>query len=121
MVRKERKKVDALNYIFCTDDYLLEINKKYLNHDNYTDIITFELSSKDQPLLSDIYISSERVRDNASMFKTSFSRELHRVIFHGALHLCGYDDKKREQALLMREMENVYLSQYFISRGTSKR
>jgi probable rRNA maturation factor len=117
-LKKEGKKIDAINYIFCDDAYLLEINRQYLNHDTYTDIVTFELSPKDQPLLSDIYISVERVKENASRLGPSFKNELHRVIFHGMLHLCGYKDKSVEQAELMRNKEEEWLKQYFVSRET---
>ena len=119
-LKKEGKAVEAINYIFCDDRYLLEMNQQYLKHDTYTDIITFELSPKGQPLLSDIYISIERVADNAKHYKTSFNTELHRVIFHGALHLAGYKDKNKEQAQIMREKEESYLRNYFVPRGTGK-
>jgi probable rRNA maturation factor len=112
LLRREGKEADTLNYIFCDDAYLLEINQQYLNHDTYTDIVTFELSEKGEALLSDIYISVERVRANAETFGTSFTRELHRVIFHGALHLCGYKDKKKEEAQRMREKEEESLRRY---------
>jgi probable rRNA maturation factor len=112
-IKREGRKVEAINYIFCTDAYLLEINKSYLNHDTYTDIITFELSEKGEPLLADIYISVDRVRENARAFSTSFTRELHRVIFHGALHLLGFKDKSDKQARQMRAKEEEILSDYF--------
>jgi rRNA maturation RNase YbeY len=113
---KHGKKVETINYIFCDDEFLLDINRRYLNHNNYTDIITFELSEKEKPMLSDIYISTERVRENAQIFKSSFTIELHRVIFHGALHLCGFKDKSVVDAAIMKCQENVCLSQYFVSR-----
>jgi rRNA maturation RNase YbeY len=112
LARAEGFSVEAINYIFCTDAYLLTLNKKYLNHSTYTDIISFQFSQPSAPLLSDIYISVERVRDNARQFNSSFSQELHRVIFHGVLHLCGYQDKKPSQARQMREKENYYLRKY---------
>jgi rRNA maturation RNase YbeY len=115
---KEGKQVDTINFIFCTDQYLLGLNKKHLNHDTLTDIITFEYNPPGQALLSDIYISVERVKENALVFKTSFSRELHRVIFHGVLHLCGYKDKKPEESKLMRLKEEEYLKKWFVPRGT---
>lgn len=118
LFKKEGKKVNAINYIFCTDSCLLDLNQTHLNHDTYTDILTFELSAKGEQLTADIYISIERVRDNAATFQTSFQRELHRVIFHGALHLCGYSDKTKEQAQQMRSMEELYLNRYFVPRGT---
>ena len=116
-LRKEGKEVEAINYVFCDDAYLLEINKQYLNHDTFTDIITFELSPKSQPLVADVYISVERVKENAAVYKTGFLRELHRVIFHGALHLSGFKDKTEDQSMKMRQKEEEYLQQFF-PRGT---
>ncbi|HMH24381.1 MAG TPA: rRNA maturation RNase YbeY [Puia sp.] len=113
LFRKEKRPLGELNYIFCSDDYLLEVNRQYLNHDYYTDIISFDLSEPNQPLNAEIYISVDRVRDNASDFKSSFKRELHRVMFHGALHLCGYKDKKPEDQQIMRKKEDKYLALYF--------
>jgi len=120
-LKSEGRLIDAINYVFCTDDYLLQINQQYLNHNTLTDIVTFELSPRDHPVLSDIYISIERVRENSSIFKTTFQKELHRVIFHGALHLCGYKDKSVEQSQQMRSMEEKWLSLYFVPRETSRR
>ncbi|MFD2527574.1 rRNA maturation RNase YbeY [Flavihumibacter stibioxidans] len=113
LFKKEKKALDSLNFIFCSDEYLLEINRNYLNHDYYTDIITFDLSEPGQATTGEIYISIDRVRDNANNHEESFTRELHRVIFHGALHLCGYGDKTQEEEILMRKMENKYLDMYF--------
>jgi len=113
LFKREKKKLSGLNYIFCSDDYLLDINKQYLKHDFYTDIITFGLSDPGKPISGEIYISLDRVRDNANQFNTTLKREIHRVIFHGALHLCGYRDKKKEEEILMRKMEDKYLSLYF--------
>lgn len=118
LFKKEGKRIDTINYIFCTDAYLLELNKSHLKHNTYTDIITFELSAKNEPVLADIYISVERVKENARLFQAGLQQELHRVIFHGALHLCGYKDKSKEQALQMRSMEEHYLRKYFVPRGT---
>lgn len=115
---KEDKEIEAINYIFCDDDYLLSINQQYLRHDTLTDIVTFELSVKDQPLLSDIYISVERIKENASIFNVSFNKELHRVVFHGALHLAGYKDKKKNDQKIMRRKENEWLELYFVPRST---
>ena len=103
----------AINYIFCTDQYLLTINKKYLKHSYYTDIITFDLSDNKKELQAEIYISVDRVRENAKRLGLSIKSELHRVIFHGAIHLSGYDDKKRDEKEKMRAMENQLLSKYF--------
>ena len=112
-MKKERKSVEAINYIFCSDEYLLKLNQDFLKHNTYTDIITFELSPEGQPLLADIYISIDRIKENTKTFQTTFIKELHRVIFHGALHLAGYKDKDKEQVGKMRKMEEGYLSQYF--------
>jgi probable rRNA maturation factor len=111
--KKERRKLESLTYIFCSDDYLLEINKSHLRHNYYTDIITFDLSETTEAITGEIYISADRVRDNASTLKVSIKEELHRVIFHGALHLCGYKDKTPKDAKEMREAEERCLSNYF--------
>lgn len=112
LFKKEKKALESLNYIFCSDEYLLDINRNYLNHDYYTDIITFDLSEPGQATTGEIYISIDRVRDNANNHDQSFKRELHRVIFHGALHLCGYGDKTQEEEVQMRKLEDKYLSMY---------
>jgi rRNA maturation RNase YbeY len=104
--------LDEIKVIFCTDDYLLRINKEFLQHDTLTDIITFPFSRPGEPLLSDIYISVERVRENAGIFGKPFLEELHRVIFHGLLHLCGYKDKTTPQQKVMRGKEGEYLERY---------
>lgn len=109
---QETRKISAINYIFCDDAYLLELNKKYLQHNTYTDIITFELSTKGEPLIADIYISIDRVKENAKTFKTTIHNELLRVIFHGALHLCGFKDKTQSQAQQMRKKEEQYLGEW---------
>lgn len=114
LLSKEGKKPGQLNYIFCSDREIQKINLSYLKHDYATDIITFDLSEQKE-LMADIYISIDRVRDNAKSLKVSFKSELHRVIFHGALHLCGYKDKKPAEIKKMREQENRLLSSYGIS------
>lgn len=111
--KKEEKPLTSLNYVFCTDKQLLEINRQYLKHDFYTDIITFELSPKNQPIQGEVYISIDRVRDNALTLGENIKTELHRVIFHGALHLCGYGDKSKREEAIMRRIENRYLVHYF--------
>jgi probable rRNA maturation factor len=116
LFKKEGHKVEAVNYIFCTDDYLLELNQHFLNHNTYTDIITFELSEREAPIVADIYISVERVRENSHLFQSSFAEELHRVIFHGALHLCGYRDKSAKDIKKMRFKEDYYINRYLVSR-----
>lgn len=113
LFKKEKKNLSSINYIFCSDKKLLEINQQFLNHDYYTDIITFDLSESDSTQ-AEIYISVDRVKDNAKTIGTSFKSELHRVIFHGALHLCGYKDKSKAEALEMRGMEGYYLNKYGI-------
>lgn len=110
---KEKKKLEAINYIFTDDKNLLKINKQYLNHNFLTDIITFDLSDKGQPITAEVYISLKRVKQNASIHQTTFKQELHRVIFHGALHLCGYNDKTDRQRNQMRKKENSYITDYF--------
>jgi len=104
------KRVGELNFILCSDAYLLEINKQYLNHDTYTDIVTFDSSEEDDTIAGDIFISVERTADNATKFGVSERDELHRVIIHGILHLCGYLDKKKEDKELMTAKENEYLA-----------
>ena len=111
--KKEGFTIKAVNYIFCSDDYLLKINKVHLNHDTYTDIITFEYSECFEPVFSDIYISVERVRENSKVYNVFFTKELSRVILHGALHLCGYKDKSQKQIAEMRSKEELYLSKLF--------
>lgn len=106
------KSID-LNYIFCSDEYLLEKNRQFLNHDTLTDIITFDLSPSEDELASEIYISVERVAENADKFKVSYNTELHRVLFHGVLHLCGFKDKAPKDKALMRDMEQQCLEAYF--------
>ena len=114
LFKKEGRKLSAINYIFCSDKRLLEINQQFLSHDYYTDIITFDLSESNA-VQAEIYISIDRVRDNSKNLGISFKSELHRVIFHGALHLCGYGDKTKKQEEEMRAKENFFLSEYFSS------
>jgi probable rRNA maturation factor len=91
--KKERRPIDYINYIFCSDSDLLNLNRTFLDHDFYTDVITFDLSSGKKKISAEIYVSLDRVRDNAKQMRVSLKSEIHRVIFHGALHLCGYNDK----------------------------
>lgn len=102
-------RIGELNFILCSDAYLLEINKQYLDHDTYTDIVTFDSSEEDDRIAGDIFISVERTAENALKFDVSQQDELHRVIIHGVLHLCGYLDKKKEDKELMTAKENEYL------------
>lgn len=107
--RMEKTSLGGVNYIFCSDEYLLTINRDFLQHDYYTDIITFGLSAPGMPVEAEIYISVDRVRDNAANLGETVKQELLRVIFHGALHLCGYRDKKKSEITIMREKEERYL------------
>ena len=108
-IAAEGYKLDELTYIFCSDAYLLQINQQYLNHDTYTDIITFDNSSEDKVITGDIFISIERIRENAAKFNQAVTDELHRVIIHGALHLLGYKDKTAIDSKNMTQMEDKYL------------
>ncbi|GDX43458.1 endoribonuclease YbeY [Bacteroidota bacterium] len=108
-----KKHVEALNIVFCSDAYLLNINQQHLSHDYYTDIISFDLSEKRGILQAEIYISIDRVKDNAKTLGTPFYQELHRVIFHGLLHLLGYKDKQASDQKKMRKAEDDLLSKYF--------
>lgn len=110
--KKYRQKLESLNYIFTSDKRVLEINKAYLKHDYFTDIISFELSEPGSPVQGEIYISIERVRDNAVNEDVSFKEELLRVIFHGALHLCGFKDKTLAEKTKMRQLEDSCLKEF---------
>ena len=109
IILEENKKEGEINYIFCNDDYLHKINVDFLNHDTLTDIISFDYSVGKE-LHGDIYISIERVRDNAKDFDVSFINELSRVMAHGVLHYCGYKDKEESDVVLMRSKEDYYIS-----------
>lgn len=111
VIEAEGFKFDDINYIFCDDDYLHKINVEFLNHDTLTDIISFDYSVG-KILQGDIYISVERVKDNAKDFKAEFHDELRRVMVHGVLHYCGYKDKTDKDAALMRSKENHYLDEF---------
>lgn len=115
IITSNESQVEEVNYIFCSDEYLLGINKQYLNHDTYTDIITFDNSSEESSVESDIYISVDRVRENATEFNISFNKELHRVMIHGILHLLGWEDKSIDDKKRMREKEDACLSLLSIS------
>ena len=109
----EKKRLANLSYIFCSDEHLLRINKDFLKHDFYTDVITFDLSSTKTETEGEVYLSVDRIKDNAKQWGVSFNEELHRVIFHGALHLCGYKDKNKADSKEMRSAETRYLTRYF--------
>jgi probable rRNA maturation factor len=109
VAKKEKKSIGEISYVFCSDDYLLSLNQQFLKHNTFTDIITFDYS-EGKNLNGEIYISIDRVADNAAKFKTDFQDELHRVMIHGVLHLAGYKDKKRADKALMRKKEEASLS-----------
>tara|TARA_B100000678_G_scaffold270195_1_gene257913 strand:- start:306 stop:725 length:420 start_codon:yes stop_codon:yes gene_type:complete len=113
VIISEEKKEGDINYIFCDDEYLHEINVKYLNHDDYTDIISFD-NAVGNILHGDIFISTERVAENAEKFQVSFQKELKRVIAHGLLHFCGYKDKTDDEAQLMREKEDEKIKMFHV-------
>ncbi len=110
VTKKEKRTIKEINYIFCSDEYLLQLNQGFLNHKTLTDIITFDNSEGKRALEGEIYISIERVQENALKFKTDFEDELHRVMIHGILHLIGYKDKKPSEKALMRKKEEACLS-----------
>lgn len=112
LFEQEKTRLETLSYVFCSDEYLLKMNRDFLKHDFYTDVITFDLSSNKKEVVGEVYISLDRVRDNARTIGISFRNELHRVIFHGALHLCGYKDKTKADIVLMRSKEDQYLKAY---------
>ena len=107
---QEEKQFDQISVIFCSDDYLADLNQKYLNHDTLTDVITFPYH--DNPISGDVFISIDRIKENARIYKTRFEDELKRVIVHGVLHLCGYDDKTKKQKEKLRRLESYYIEQY---------
>lgn len=108
-IQQEAKSATEISYIFCSDEYLYQMNLEYLNHDTYTDIITFDYT-ENSVVSGDIFISIDRVKENAIKFKTTFKNELSRVIIHGVLHLLGYKDKTPEQKQVMRSKEDFYLT-----------
>lgn len=112
--KKELTHLKDIRIVFCSDEYLLEINRTFLQHDYFTDIITFDLTEHGQlGKNAEIYISIDRIKSHSIDFQTTIKKELHRVIFHGILHLCGYKDKKKSEKKIMREKEDFYLSKYF--------
>ena len=113
LARQEGFTIETLNFIFCSDSYLLQVNREYLQHDFFTDIITFDNSDSSDVLEGDIFISIERVQENSFLHQTTFLHELLRVIAHGVLHLIGYDDKDKISKTTMRKMEDKSLDLYF--------
>ncbi|WP_374445718.1 rRNA maturation RNase YbeY [Epilithonimonas sp.] len=111
LITTENKKPGEINYIFCDDEYLLKVNQDYLDHDYYTDIITFDYV-KGKTISGDIFVSLPRILDNASTLSQDFEKEFNRVLAHGILHLCGYKDKTEEEQIQMRAKEDFYISQF---------
>ncbi|UOU99339.1 rRNA maturation RNase YbeY [Chryseobacterium daecheongense] len=111
LILTEGKKLGEINYIFCDDEYLLKVNQDYLQHDYYTDIITFDYV-KGKTISGEIFVSLQRISDNASTLSKNYEEELRRVLGHGILHLCGYKDKTEEEEREMRRKEDVYLARY---------
>ena len=109
IIISEEKKIGEINYIFCDDEYLLKINQDFLDHDYYTDIITFD-QVRGKTISGEIFVSLQRIKDNASLISKNYEEEKKRVIAHGVLHLCGYKDKTEEQQKIMRAKEDLYLS-----------
>ena len=109
IIISEEKKIGEINYIFCDDEYLLKINQDFLDHDYYTDIITFD-QVRGKTISGEIFVSLQRIKDNASLISKNYEEEKKRVIAHGVLHLCGYKDKTEEQQKIMRAKEDFYLS-----------
>jgi len=109
VIVNEEKKIGEINFVFCNDDYLHKMNVEFLKHDTLTDIISFDYTVG-KIIQGDIFISTERVADNATDFKVNFEEELHRVMVHGILHYCGYKDKTEEDANMMRSKEDYYLN-----------
>ncbi|ANH83139.1 rRNA maturation RNase YbeY [Niabella ginsenosidivorans] len=114
LFKENEQPLDLLHYTFCTDEEILAINQQYLNHNYYTDIITFDLRERStDAMVGEIFIGVDTVRSNAQFLGEPFLRELHRVIFHGVLHLCGYNDKSEEEQAIMRKKEDECLLKYF--------
>jgi rRNA maturation RNase YbeY len=111
LISEEKFRKGDISIIFCSDDYLLNINREHLNHDYYTDIVTFDYS-EDNLISGDLFISLDRVKDNAGTYGEPYERELYRVVFHGVLHLTGYTDHDDDERLVMREKENYYLKKF---------
>ena len=116
VIESENMKLEEINYIFCDDEYLLKLNVEFLSHDTYTDIITFN-NNVGTILQGDIFISTQRVRDNAEAFDVIFEEELRRVLSHGILHLCGYNDKTEEETLIMRAKEEEKMKLFHVEQS----
>jgi len=111
------REIGELNYIFCSDEYLLEVNQKYLNHDYYTDIITFPMESDEKKVAGDLFISIDRVMEHSQMNQCSFMDELKRVMIHGVLHLIGFNDHTQKEKDLMRELEGISMAMFHVEQS----
>lgn len=112
ILETEHKKAGLINFIFCNDNYLLKLNRKFLNKNTYTDILAFQNNETNEPISGDIFISIQRVNENSTIFNTTFSEELKRVMAHGILHLSGYIDNTKTEKDVMREKEDFYLKMF---------
>ena len=115
----EWQTLEKVDVLFCSDIYLLDLNKKFLRHDFFTDTITFNYNLDGNPVIGEVYISLDRIKDNAIVYKTNYQEELKRVIIHGVLHLCGYSDKKKHKKVMTIKQED-YLKFYYVSRETKR-
>lgn len=120
LFNQEHTLLKRLDYIFCSDEYLLDLNQRSLQHDYYTDILTFPLSDEGTPVVAEIYISLDRVKDNSRLHDTSFENEILRVIFHGALHLCGCNDHSKNEKYVMRRKEDYYITMFHVKQNELK-
>ena len=116
--KKEKKSVERVDVIFCNDEFLLSLNKRFLDHHYNTDTLSFLLSVIKQPISGELYLSIDRIRDNAKSLNIPYQTELLRVIIHSCLHLCGYDDKSRSARIKMEKLQESYLTLWFVSRET---
>lgn len=114
----EKKQLDRVNFIFCTDNFLLALNQEFLKHDYFTDTMTFLYSEKTKPIKGEVYISIDRIKSNAEKFKIPFQTELLSILIHGCLHLCGYEDKSTASKKKMALLQEKYLAKWFVSRET---
>jgi len=112
LFKREKQGLQRINYIFCSDDYLLRINQNYLKHNTLTDVISFYLSEETAPVFGEVYISTQRIKYNAITFNVPYYEEIVRVVIHGALHLCGYADKNKHEIIIMRSKEKFYLKKF---------
>ncbi len=111
IIHNEGRHLKTITFVFCNDKFLLGLNKKYLDHDFFTDVLTFDISNSKAKIVGEIYISINRVKENAIVYNTLTVNELYRVMIHGVLHLCGYNDKYKAQKIAMKLKENIYLDE----------